>query len=235
MSIIYRSLCWVLLLAIAPIPLAYSDSLNDAVVKIFVTSNKMDYYRPWQSHGINSQVGSGSIIKGNRILTNAHVVSDHTFIQVKKNADAKKYTAKVVAIGHDCDLAVLSVDDPEFFDGITPLEFGGLPELQDAVTVIGYPRGGDKISITEGVVSRIELTTYSQAGRNLLTVQIDAAVNPGNSGGPAFQDGKLVGVVMQSLKTSQNIGYMIPMPIIEHFFEDLADTSYDGFPYLGIE
>lgn len=56
----------------------------DAVVKIFVASNAMDYYRPWQSTGNNFSSGTGCVIGGNRILTNAHVVNDQTFIQVKK-------------------------------------------------------------------------------------------------------------------------------------------------------
>jgi S1-C subfamily serine protease len=210
-------------------------SLTDTVVKVFVTSNEMDYYRPWQSQGIKASVGSGAIIKGNRILTNAHVVSDHTFIQVKKDADPKKYTAQVEAVGYDCDLALLKVEDFHFFDGITPVEFGGLPKLQDSVTVIGYPQGGDKISITEGVVSRVEVIAYAESSRNLLTVQIDAAINPGNSGGPVLQNGKLVGIAMQVLQAGQNIGYMIPVPIIEHFFKDLEDKTYNGFPALGID
>lgn len=214
---------------------AEPKSPTAAVVKVFVTANSMDYYRPWQSKGIAPGVGSGTVIEGKRILTNAHVVADHTFIQVKKEADPRKYTARVEAVGDDCDLALLTVDDPHFFDDIVPLEFGGLPKLQDNVIVIGYPQGGDKISITEGVVSRVEVTSYAQSGRKLLTIQIDAAINPGNSGGPVIQNGKLVGIAMQVFQSGQNIGYMIPVPIIEHFFNDLRDNAYDGFPMVGIE
>jgi len=210
-------------------------SLTNAVVKIFVTKNKMDYYRPWQSKGIKASGGSGAIIEGNRILTNAHVVSDQTFIQVKKDADPKKYTARLVAIGHDCDLALLEVEDPHFFENIIPLEFRELPKLQDSVTVIGYPLGGGKISITEGVVSRLEVTAYAQSSRRLLSVQIDAAINPGNSGGPVLQNGQLVGIAMQVFQAGQNIGYMIPTLIIKHFFKDLKDGRYEGFPMLGVD
>ena len=124
----------------------------------FTTSNQVDFYRPWQSKGSESFTGSGCIIEGNRILTNAHVVSDQTFIQVKKYSDPQKYTAKLVAIGHDGDLALLQVDDPEFFKGVTPVKIGELPNVQDTVHVVGYPTGGDEISVTEGVISRIEVT-----------------------------------------------------------------------------
>ncbi|MFA5261685.1 MAG: trypsin-like peptidase domain-containing protein [Candidatus Omnitrophota bacterium] len=212
------------------------DDPRDSVVKIFVTSNQMDFYRPWQSRGSFSATGSGCILNGQKILTNAHVVVDSTFIQVRKESDPTKYTAKVEAIGHDCDLAILTVEDPRFFEGIVPLEFGELPQLQDTVVVLGFPEGGDKLSITEGVVSRIEIVPYVQTSKRLLAVQIDAAINPGNSGGPVFKDGKIVGIAMQAMSRSQNIGYMIPVPIINHFLDDLQDNgTYDGFPSLGVE
>ncbi|MEI6831979.1 MAG: PDZ domain-containing protein, partial [Candidatus Omnitrophota bacterium] len=124
--------------------------------------------------------------------------------------------------------------DPEFFNGVLPLEIGELPELQDKVTVVGFPMGGDKLSITQGVVSRIENIGYVNSNRSLLAVQIDAAINPGNSGGPAINNGKIVGIVMQLISDSQNIGYIIPTPIINHFLQDSKSSQYAGFPYLGV-
>ena len=213
---------------------ASAETKTDALVKVVVNKNRMDYLNPWQSHGGETVSGSGCIIAGHRILTNAHVVNDATFIQVRREADPKKYAATVEAIGQDCDLALLRVDDPKFFEGVEPLAFGGLPHLQDTVTAFGYPVGGDQLSITAGVVSRIEITPYAQSHRDLLSVQIDAAINPGNSGGPVLQDGHIVGVAMQGLAYSQNIGYMIPVPVITHFLDGVAHGPYEGVPILGI-
>ena len=148
--------------------LAKNENPRDAVVKVFVTSNDVDYYRPWQSKGSESSSGSGCVITGNRVLTNAHVVNGNTFIQVRKESDPRKYTARVEAIGHDSDLAFLKVDDPHFFDGIVPFEIGELPNLQEMVVALGYPTGGDKLSITEGVVSRVEIIPYTQSAKKLL-------------------------------------------------------------------
>lgn len=211
------------------------DDLRSSVVKVYVTSNSVDFLKPWQSTGSTSSSGSGCVIEGNRILTNAHVVEDNTFIQVRKETSPKKFTARLVAFGYDCDLAILTVDNPEFFEDVKPIEFGDLPELRDAVIVMGFPQGGDKLSMTEGVVSRIEVIHYAQSSKQLLGVQIDAAINPGNSGGPVIKDGKVAGIAMQMISSSQNIGYMIPVPIIEHFLKDFDDGTYDGFPILGIE
>lgn len=208
---------------------------RQSVVKIYATTNPVDFYRPWQSQGNQAMTGSGTVLPGGRILTNAHVVADQTFIQVRKESDPAKYTARIEAIGYDCDLAILKVDDPQFFTDLTPLALGELPQLQDTVIVLGFPLGGDKLSITKGVVSRIEIINYTRSAKQLLSVQIDAAINPGNSGGPVVQGDKLIGLAMQVLSASQNIGYMIPSPIIQHFLTDLNDGRYDGFPTLGVE
>lgn len=233
MSLYARCCSCLIVLFIVSLPASAQESTN-AIVKVFVNINRMDYLNPWQSHGGQEVSGSGSIIAGNRILTNAHVINDSTFIQVRKEFDPRKYVATVEAVGEDCDLAILRVDDPEFFKDVTPLEFGGLPELRESVTAVGYPVGGDKLSITEGVVSRVEIIPYALSSRPLLGVQIDAAINPGNSGGPVIKDGKIVGVAMQGMAAGQSIGFMIPVPVIDHFLQDIKDGRYEGFPYLGL-
>ena len=211
-----------------------ADDMKDAIVKIYSIVNTPDYYNPWSMRGTSASTGSGSIIKGRKILTNAHVVSDQTFIQVRRHGEARRYVARVVQVSHEADLALLEVEDEAFFEGSTSLELGELPNPQSEVLVYGFPMGGDTLSITKGVVSRIEHSTYSHASSYLLTGQIDAALNPGNSGGPVLKDGKIVGVAMQVMSQADNIGYMIPMPVIQHFFRDIEDGKRDGFPSLGV-
>ena len=212
------------------------SSVKDAIVKIYTVYDAPNYLNPWRMSGARQSGGSGCIISGNRILTNAHVIANHTFIQVRRYGDAKRYRADVLNVSHDADLAILTIDDESFFEGITPLEFGELPETQQEVVVYGFPLGGDSLSITKGVLSRIENNFYVHSGHYLLAGQIDAAINPGNSGGPVIVDGNIVGVVMQTLnaKNAENLGYMVPIPVVEHFFTDIKDGQYDGFPNLGI-
>ena len=207
--------------------------IKDSVVKIFTVSSNPDFRQPWTSR-IGNSIGSGCIIEGKRILTNAHVVTNATFIEVLKNGDTKKYQAHVLSICHDCDLALLEVDDKHFFDGTKPLQIDGLPKLEEEVAVYGYPEGGETLSITQGVVSRIEHQVYIHSLQRHLAIQIDAAINPGNSGGPVVAHGKLVGIVMQMRKSAQNIGYIIPSTEIKRYLEDIEDGKVDGYPTLGI-
>ena len=97
--------------------------------------------------------------------------------------------------------------------------------------VYGYPQGGSALSVTKGIVSRIEYSIYGEATAGL-RVQVDAAINPGNSGGPAFVDGKMIGLIFSKLGQSDNIGYIIPSEEIDVFLKDVADGSYDGKPSL---
>jgi S1-C subfamily serine protease len=208
-----------------------------SVVKVLTTSDAPDYDQPWQTQGSVSANGSGSIVStkhGLRVLTNAHVVENQVFVECRRFGKSKKYVAEVEGVGHECDLALLRIDEPEFFEGAAPIEIGELPTLGDDVTVLGYPIGGDRISITQGVVSRIEMSHYAQSQRQLLAVQIDAAINAGNSGGPVIRDEKIVGVAFQALDDGQNIGYMIGAPVVRHFLVDMEDGTFDGFPDLGI-
>jgi len=218
------------------LPARAEYDLKQSVIKIYTTNNRYNYYEPWQMKGQGSYQGSGSVISGHRILTNAHVVSDHTFIQVRKPGDADKYTARLEIIAHESDLAILKVDDESFFKDVQPLDIGELSEIRDKVAVYGYPEGGDKLSITEGVVSRVEHVNYAHSGAYLLTCQIDASINPGNSGGPVLKGNKIIGVAFQSLSTDRydNIGYMVPAPVIKHFLDDIKDGKHDGTPDLGI-
>ncbi|TVU11904.1 hypothetical protein EJB05_45514 [Eragrostis curvula] len=211
----------------------------DAVVKVFCVHTEPNFSLPWQRKRQYSSSSSGFIIGGRRVLTNAHSVEHHTQVKLKKRGSDTKYLATVLAIGNECDMAMLTVEDDEFWEGVSPVEFGPLPALQDAVTVVGYPIGGDTISVTSGVVSRIEILSYVHGSTELLGLQIDAAINSGNSGGPAFNDkGKCVGIAFQSLKheDAENIGYVIPTPVIKHFIEDYEKSGeYTGFPILGVE
>lgn len=211
----------------------------DAVVKVFCVHTEPNFSLPWQRKRQYSSSSSGFIIGGRRVLTNAHSVEHYTQVKLKKRGSDTKYLATVLAIGTECDIALLTVSDDEFWEGVSPVEFGTLPALQDAVTVVGYPIGGDTISVTSGVVSRIEILSYVHGSTELLGLQIDAAINSGNSGGPAFNDrGKCVGIAFQSLKheDAENIGYVIPTPVITHFIQDYEKSGeYTGFPILGIE
>lgn len=222
----------VVALLLAAAPSFAQDDVRDLVVKIHTTRRDPDLTRPWTKQNPVSVSGSGIVIQGKRILTNAHVVQNASQIYVQPNQSPEKLAAHVVVIAEPIDLAILSVEDESFFDKHAYLQFAeDLPKVKDAVSVYGFPTGGTELSVTEGIVSRIEFTGYYQFTHGL-RIQVDAALNPGNSGGPVVSHGKLVGIVFSNIPNAQSIGYVIPIEEIRLFLADAADGRYDGKPQL---
>ena len=210
-------------------------SVKKALVKVYTSHQLFDYLSPWQYGQSANSTATGFIIDGERIITNAHAVLNSKFLQVRKEGDSKKYKAVVKFTSEEYDLALVEIEDKSFFNGTVPLKLGTLPEIQEKLTVYGYPLGGDKLSTTQGIVSRMEHNTYTLTNRKFLIGQTDAAINSGNSGGPVVSKGKVVGVAFAGLNSADNIGYFIPVNILNNFLEDIKDGKYDGPPLLGVE
>jgi len=203
--------------------------------KIFTTALHYDYKFPWKAPTIEHWTGSGFVIGGHKLITNAHVAGGSIFIEVELANDSVKYPATLKAVGHECDLAMLEVDDAEFWKKTKALKIGDTPRQMQKVAVHGFPIGGEGYCITTGKVSRIENDFYAHGEQMMLSTQVSAAINPGNSGGAVLDtQKKVVGVVHQSLRGGQNIGYMIPADLLKHFIHQVQ-TKNMGFPSLNLE
>jgi S1-C subfamily serine protease len=209
-----------------------SPSLANSVVKVFSTMRYPDPFKPWTKQAPSEATGSGVIIEGKRILTNAHVVLYASQVQVQANEAGDKVAAKVVAVAPGIDLAVLELEDATFFASRPPISRASkLPEIKDTVLAYGYPTGGSSLSITKGIVSRIEFVPYKFPVSGL-RIQIDAAINPGNSGGPAIAGDRMIGLAFRKQTGDESIGYIIPNEEIELFLKDIAGGHYDGKPAM---
>ena len=180
---------------------------GNGVCRVEVAKVEWDALQPWQRSSQTKSTGTAFVIDEERLLTNAHVVKSAIDIRVRQHGSTRRFPAKVVCYAPDVDLALLEIlgesEKEDFFgrssnnntgaetdaDGTIAkrrratksLEFATeLPDLQETVHVVGFPTGGRTICVTEGVVSRIDL--YNR----IVAIQVDSAINAGNSGGPAF-------------------------------------------------
>ena len=202
-----------------------SGAVENSVVKVFSSMRAPDLWKPWAKQPPTEVTGSGVVIEGRRILTNAHVVVFSSEIQVQANQAGDKISATLEGIAPGIDLAVLKLEDDKFFDTHRPLARADkLPDIKDAVMVYGYPIGGTSLSVTKGIVSRVEFVPYNFPVSGL-RVQLDAAINAGNSGGPAVVDDKMIGLAFSHLGGAENIGYVIPCEEIDLFIRGIADNK----------
>jgi S1-C subfamily serine protease len=176
------------------------DEALSAVCRIHTTKMKPDYIAPWREDMSGRSSASGFVVQdprspaGRLIVTCAHNVLYASDILIQKYNSDVKSPAGILRINVDCDVAILIVHDKKFWlvgdgdsdsDGkqslVRPLTFGPLPRLQDHVRAVGYPELGSEICVTQGMISRIQLSRYLTSGLELLCVQTDCVINNGNS------------------------------------------------------
>jgi S1-C subfamily serine protease len=223
------SVLTVCLLVGATLPAAAAEP-GDSAVKVIASVRYPNPIRPWAKGNSAETIGTGVVIDGGRVLTSAHLVLYATEVHVQGRPGGDKVEAAVQALGPDVDLAVLTVKDDKFFRQRPALPRSRrLPKVQDAVTVYGFPIGGNDLSVTKGVVSRIDFGAYGARGAGMV-IQVSAAINPGNSGGPAVVDGRMVGIVQSRVSEAENIGSIIPVEEIDLFLGNIQDGRYAGKP-----
>jgi S1-C subfamily serine protease len=208
------------------------DKVSASVAKIENLKRSINIANPWRKSTPTKSRGTGFLIGPRRILTNAHVVNQSTEITVQFGDGAKRLEGKVIGISQGLDLALVEIEADPTIESLVPLTLSSvLPPPKAKVQVYGYPVGGDAVSITEGIVSRIEFVDLEPQLQGL-RIQVDAAMNAGNSGGPAIVNGEVVGVNRAKLGTAENIGYLVPSEEVGWFLKDIEDGNYDGKPQL---
>ncbi len=212
------------------------EDIEAAVVSLKVTKQSFSVLAPWSASRPSQVTGSGFLVQGGWVVTNAHVVSNARHILLRRHGQERLYPGKVAFVAHDSDLALVEpLDKKAFAQGTKPLTLGSLPSLRSHVRTYGFPAGGSSISRTEGVVSRVEFVTYVHSGSDQhLAVQTDSAINPGNSGGPVVQNGKVIGVAFQVNTSLNDVGFFIPVQLVQRLLKDAKDGKYDGVPELGL-
>ncbi len=230
-----RTLPAVFLLLVLSAPAAAKDQISESVVKVFSTLREPNFVRPWTKDSPREASGSGVILTGKRILTNAHVVAYASQVFVQANQSTERQPAKVKVFVPGLDMAIIEVDNSAFFEQRPPLPLAdNLPAMKQSVNVYGYPVGGEQLSITQGVVSRIEYRAIAN-GSSAVRIQIDAALNPGNSGGPAVSNGKLIGLVFSKYTAGDNIGYLLAAEEVKMLLKAIEKGPYVGKLQLGEE
>jgi putative serine protease PepD len=188
--------------------------------------------------------GTGFLVDSNgTVVTNAHVVGNAGQVQVRFNDKGAYHDAKVLSVDASTDLAALKVDAGAA-QGIRPLELADSDNAQvgDPVVAIGYPLGLDRTA-TSGIVSGLERQIQSPNGFSIdKVIQTDAAVNPGNSGGPLLNaKGQVIGVNSQIATAAGggegNVGiaFAIPSNTVKQVLPELESGTQVKHAYLGLQ
>src|SRR5262249_11986214 len=229
-SVVMKSTLLLLIpgLLLGSLPSGRAAAPSDSVVRVTASVRYPNPLKPWAKSRPVEVAGTGVVIDGKKILTNAHLVLYATEINVQSRPGADKFEARVEGMSPDTDLAVLSLQKAAFFDKKPALvRAPKRPRTQDSVVVYGFPVGGQDLSVTKGVVSRIDYN-FDYGRHPGMVIQVSAAINPGNRGGPAVVDGKMIGLVFSRLDEAENIGYIIPNEEVDAFLQAVQQRKPFG-------
>ena len=212
------------------------ERTNASVVEITVTT-QAPADGPMGSGTAQAQ-GSGFVYDSSgHVITNAHVVDGAQSAKVRF-ADGKTYDATVVGVDASTDLAVLKVEAPS--SALHPLELADSSQVAvgDVVVAIGSPFGLEN-SVTAGIVSALGRSMKAPNGYTITgSIQTDAAINHGNSGGPLLDlDGKVVGVNAQIESESggnDGVGFAIPSSTVKSIVAQILEDGSVQHAYLGV-
>jgi S1-C subfamily serine protease len=223
----------------APVNISASDNKGDLVRTVYAAAS------PSVASVRTSQgSGTGFLVDSNgTIVTNAHVVGDNKQVQVRFNDKGQYHDAQVLSVDASTDLAAVKVSASDA-QGIRPLELADSSGAQvgDSVVAIGYPLGLDRTA-TAGIVSGLERRIESPNGFSIdKVIQTDAAVNPGNSGGPLLNaKGQVIGVNSQIATAAGggegNVGiaFAIPSNTVKQVLPSLESGTAPQHAYLGLQ
>ncbi|MCH4816052.1 MAG: S1C family serine protease [Saccharolobus sp.] len=200
------------------------EKVTPSVVTIITKQIALDqFFMPQVAEGI----GSGYSIGKNVLITSYHVISNAEEIVVISE-DGFREEAQVVAINPYHDLAMLSTTL-----NLPSLKFAKEYKTGEVVLAVGNPLG--LYSVSMGIISSEERAIMTPNGLPIYVIQTDAAVNPGNSGGPLINTkGEVVGTVTAMIREAQNIGFAIPSKLIDSFVKNVMKFGRYIRPYIGV-
>jgi S1-C subfamily serine protease len=200
---------------------------RSSIVLVEVETTPIDFTRPWKRLDPYSVQGTGSIIEGHYILTAAHVVDAAVSIYVTRADHSDSYGARVHAVSYELDLAVLTVDNPRFFEGAEPLGLEDLWRESSDLVAYGFPYRDFEMEHEVGRFANVHRSPYSISDLSNLKYTIGIAGRPGYSGGPLTLNGRMTGMLIEG-DEAQEIGFAVPSQVVRHFLKDIEDGRVDG-------
>ncbi len=220
----------VLLIMLVNAP-CFATDLSNSVVTIRVIRQAFDHNKPWQKKHVAKTVLSGCVIENGRILTKAYPMANHVMVEVSKHGENRRYPAKVLLKDYNSGLALLRVNDPDFYEDLRPIQLAESGKIQKDATIARWDASGI-FKTYKAEAFKVALESYETKSVVLIHYMITGMAK-GGGGEPVFVDGKLVGIT-QWLNEREKTVKVMGVDSIRNIMVDLEDGNYDGQPFFWI-
>jgi len=204
-----------------------------SLVRVNVTGQQYDYFRPWQKKAPFSKRGLGAVLPQGRVLVTADLVANHNYVELERAESGDKSAAEVKVIDYESNLALLEPTEKNFLDGLSPLEFALDTVVGDRLAAWQLEQTGALV-VTEGLVTSVQMMPYPVDVGRFLTYRMSISMQYRENSYtvPLVKNNKLAGLLLRYDARSQLLD-AIPAPIITHFLKDAEGKQYKGFPSAG--
>ncbi len=204
-----------------------------ALVRVNVTGQSYDYFRPWQKRAPFSKRALGAVLPKGRVLVTADLVANQNYVELERAESGEKTAANVQVIDYEANLALLEPAEQRFLDGITPLEITNDTVVGDRVAAWQLEPTGALLA-TEGLVTTVQVMPYPLDVGSFLAYRISIPMQYRENSYtvPIVKKNKLAGLLLRYDSRSQLLD-AIPAPVITHFLKDAEGPRYHGFPSAG--
>ncbi|HEU0208913.1 MAG TPA: PDZ domain-containing protein [Candidatus Udaeobacter sp.] len=215
------------------IPTTARQPKQIALVRVNVTGQSYDYFRPWQKKAPFSKRALGAVLPKGRVLVTADLVTNQNYVELERAESGEKTAANVRVIDYEANLALLEPTEKNFLDGITPLEITSDTVVGDRLAAWQLEPTGALLA-TEGLVTTIQMMPYPADVGQFLTyrVSIPMQYRENSYTVPLVKNNKLAGLLLRYDSRSQLLD-AIPAPVITHFLREADTQNYRGFPSAG--
>src|SRR5438128_367195 len=193
-----------------------------SLVRVNVTGQPYDYFRPWQKKAPISKRALGAVLSQGRVLVTADLVANQNYVELERAESGDKSAANVQVIDYEANLALLEPTDKKFLDGLSPLELASDTVVGDRVAAWQLEPTGALV-VTEGLVTTVQMMKYPvEVGQFLAyRISIPMQYRENSYTVPLVKNNKLAGLLLRFDPRTQVLD-AIPAPIITHFLKDAA-------------
>jgi hypothetical protein len=204
-----------------------------SLVRVNVTGQPYDYFRPWQKKAPFSKRGLGAVLPAGRVLVTADLVANQNYVELERAESGEKTAANVDVIDYEANLALLEPTERRFLDGLAPLEIAQDTVVGDRLAAWQLEQTG-ALAVTEGLVTTVQMMHYPVDVGQFLAyrVSISMQYRENSYTVPLVKNNRLAGLLLRYDPRSQVLD-AIPAPIITHFLKDAGTQRYRGFPSGG--
>ncbi len=206
-----------------------------SLVRVNVTGQPYDYFRPWQKRAPLSKRALGAVMAGGRVLVTADLVADQNYVELERAETGDKMAASVEVVDYEANLALISPQDKAFLKGLAPLELTNDTVVGDRLAALQLEQTGALV-MTDGLVTGVQVTRYPTDVGQFLTYRVSISLQYRDNSYtvPLLKNNKLAGLLLRYDPRSQLMD-VIPAPVITHFLKDAGKPKYAGFPTLGFD